>query len=75
MDKQRKMPDDAAEPSLDKPQPIARETAKGIPAPTSDQTNPHNQEPTGEWVASGRPAERKNNEPGLTDEERKGRRW
>ncbi len=75
MDKLRKVSDDAAEPSLDKPQPIAPETAKEIPAPASDQTNPHNQEPTGDWVASGRAAERKNNEPGLTDEERKRRRW
>ncbi len=64
MDKQHKKPDDAAPQS-----------AHEIPAPTSDQTNPHNQEPTGEWVASGRAAERKNNEPGLTDEERKRRRW
>jgi len=75
MDQRRKMPDDAAEAPLDKPQTIAPEKAKEIPAPASDQTNPHNQEPTGDWVASGRAAERKNNEPGLTDEERKRRRW
>ena len=68
MDEQHKIPDDAAEPS---PPP----TTHQIPAPTSDQTNPHNQEPTGDWVASSRAAERKNNEPGLTDEERKRRRW
>lgn len=45
------------------------------PAPASDPTNPHNQEPAGDWVANERAAERKNNEPGLTDEERKRRRW
>lgn len=61
MDKQEQMPANAATPE--------------IPAPTSDPTNPHNQEPANDWTANERAAERKNNEPGLTDEERKRRRW
>lgn len=53
----------------------ATEKTQPIPAPTTDPTNPHNQEPAGDWVANERAAERRNNEPGLTDEERKNRRW
>lgn len=75
MDKEHKIPDDAAEPSLDNPQPNAPPQAKEIPAPTTDPTNPHNQEPTGDWVSSAHTSERRNNEPGLTEEERKRRRW
>lgn len=74
MDKQ-KMPDDAAEPSIDRPQAEANRTTQPMPAPTSDPTNPHNQEPTGDWVANQRAAERRNNEPGLTEQDRKQRRW
>jgi hypothetical protein len=74
MDKHR-MPDDAAAPSIDTPQPSAPQTTQPVAAPASDPTNPHNQEPAGDWVANERAAERRNNEPGLTDEERKRRRW
>ena len=74
MDK-RKTPDDATAPSADSPQPSAAQTTKPIAAPASDPTNPYNQEPAGDWVANERAAERRNNEPGLTDEERKRRRW
>ena len=66
---------DAAAPASDKPQPSAPQTTQPIAAPATDPTNPHNQEPTGDWVANERAAERRNNEPGLTDEERKRRRW
>lgn len=66
MDQQKK-PADTAEPSIDAAQPQD--------APASDPTNPHNQEPAGDWVAHERAAERKNNEPGLTDADRKQRRW
>jgi hypothetical protein len=69
MDK-HKMPDDASAPSIDMPQ-----TTKPIAAPASDPTNPHNQGKTGDWAANERAAERRNNEPGLTDEERTRRRW
>jgi cell division protein FtsN len=62
MDEQQKKPD-----NTNATQPMA--------APVSDPTNPHNQEPAGDWVANARAAERSNNEPGLTDEERKRRRW
>jgi hypothetical protein len=75
MERQQKKPDDVVDLSKDKPKPTASGAPQDPPAPTSDQTNPHNQEPTGDWVANGRAAERKNNEPGLTDEERKRRRW
>jgi hypothetical protein len=46
-----------------------------MPAPNSDPTNPHNQEPVGDWIANERASERRNTEPGFTDEERKQRRW
>lgn len=44
-------------------------------SPASDPTNPHNQESTGDWVANERATERSNNEPGLTEHDRKKRRW
>lgn len=58
-----------------KPTDTAPQTEQPNAAPASDPTNPHNQEPTGDWVAHERAAERRNNEPGLTDAERKQRRW
>ncbi len=63
MDKQKKTTD------------AAPQTEQPIAAPSSDPTNHHNQEPTGDWVAQERAAERRNNEPGLTDADRKQRRW
>ncbi len=66
MDKQKK-PDDITERGIDTTQPHS--------APATDPTNPHNQEPVGDWLANERAAERRNNEPGLTDAERKRRRW
>lgn len=66
MNKQEK-PDNTATAPIDKTQPMA--------APTSDPTNPHNQEPADDWGANERASERRNNEPGLTEEERKQRRW
>lgn len=75
MDKQQKKPDRTAEQSIEKPPTTAPRAAREIPAPASDQTNPHNQEPAGDWLANERAAERKNNEPGLTDEDRRRRRW
>ena len=74
MDK-KKMPDDAAEPSVDKSSPSSPESTRPMPAPNSDPTNPHNQEPVGDWIANERASERRNTEPGFTDEERKQRRW
>ncbi len=53
----------------------AIEKTRPITSPATDPTNPHNQEPAGDWVANERAAERRNNEPGLTDQERKQRRW
>jgi hypothetical protein len=70
-----KTPDGSAEQSMPTWQPNTSPTTKPVAAPASDPTNPHNQEPTGDWVANERAAERRNNEPGLTDEERKRRRW
>lgn len=60
-----------------KPIPEAPDTNKTqhTGSPATDPTNPHNQEPTGDWVANERAAERSNNEPGLTDPDRKQRRW
>lgn len=60
---------------MDKPHANEPQTTPEIPAPASDQTNPHNQQATGDWTANERAAERRNNEPGLTEEERKRRRW
>lgn len=60
---------DEKTPSLDtsKTRPMA--------APASDPTNPYQNEPSGDWAANERAAERRNNEPGLTDGDRKQRRW
>jgi hypothetical protein len=52
----------------------ARKTTQPIATPITDPTNPHNQEPAGDWVANERAAERRNNEPGLTDHDRRQRR-
>lgn len=59
----------------DKSHPLDAGTAQPLDSPITDPTNPHNQEPVGDWTANERAAERRNNEPGLTDEERKQRRW
>lgn len=53
----------------------AVEKTQPASSPATDPTNPHNQEPAGDWTANERAAERRNNEPGLTDSERKQRRW
>jgi hypothetical protein len=42
-------------------------------APTTDPTNPHNQEETGDWVANSRASDRRNNEPGLAHKDRQQR--
>ena len=55
--------------------PLDPGTTQPIATPGTDPTNPHNQEPAGDWTANERAAERRNNEPGLTDRERKQRRW
>jgi|GEM_PF-4654359 hypothetical protein len=75
MDKQHPIPDDAAAPSIPKRQSPTPSTTQEIAAPTSDPTNPHHQGPADSWAANERAAERRNNEPGLTNEERKRRRW
>ncbi len=51
------------------------ETAQPIPSPATDPTNPYNQEPTGDWIANERASERRNSEPGMTDRERKRRKY
>ncbi|HTU23220.1 MAG TPA: hypothetical protein VMG10_34620 [Gemmataceae bacterium] len=58
-----------------KSEPLDMGTTQPRGAPGTDPTNPYNQEPTGDWVANQRAAERSNNEPGLTDHDRKQRRW
>ncbi|HTU92862.1 MAG TPA: hypothetical protein VMF69_22470 [Gemmataceae bacterium] len=76
MDEQQELPAHNAMSSINKEQPNQpRRNTSEVPAPASDQTNPHNQEPAGDWQANERAADRKNNEPGMTDEERKRRRW
>lgn len=59
----------------EKTDPPDTRTTQPSASPGTDPTNPHNQEPTGDWVANERAAERSNNEPGLTDHDRKQRRW
>ncbi|HEY7426001.1 MAG TPA: hypothetical protein VH682_17355 [Gemmataceae bacterium] len=71
---QRKSSDAAAAPRDNQAEPIGNKTAQPIPSPATDPTNPYNQEPTGEWVANERAAERRNSEPGMTDDERKRRK-
>lgn len=60
---------------MDKSQPSPRQATRANAAPTSDPTNPYNQKAAGDWTANERAAERKNIEPGLTDKERRQRRW
>jgi len=64
-----------AAPGDNRTEPIGTETAQPISSPATDPTNPHNQEPTGEWVANERAADRRNSEPGMTEEERKRRKY
>jgi hypothetical protein len=52
---------------------IARQHSEPPLAPTSDPTNPHNQEEAGDWVANSRASDRRNNEPGLTNKDRQQR--
>jgi IS30 family transposase len=74
MDEQQR-PAENSERTGDEAQPSPQQKTHPIAGPITDPTNPHNQEPTGHWVANERAVERRNNEPGLTDEERKRRKW
>jgi hypothetical protein len=57
------------------PQTTPGKEAKPILTPGTDPTNPVTQESTGDWIAGEKAAERRNNEPGLTDGERQHRKW
>jgi len=59
----------------DKPESPVNENTQPIASPATDPTNPHNQEPTGDWVANERASERRNSEPGMTDRERERRKY
>lgn len=74
MKKQHPLPAVNPAQSTEKQPETTQQSTPELPAPATDPTSPHNQEPTGDWVASGRAADRRNNEPGMTDEERKRRR-
>jgi hypothetical protein len=71
---ERKTADDAAAPTDEKPATLDTSKTRPMASPGTDPTNPYNQEPTGDWVANERAAERSNNEPGLTDHDRQQRR-
>jgi hypothetical protein len=53
--------------------PLGDPSVQPPASPGTDPTNPHNQEPTGEWVANERASDRRNAEPGMTDADRKQR--
>jgi hypothetical protein len=72
---QPKSSDTAASPRDSQAKPIGTEAAQPVSSPATDPTNPHNQEPTGEWVANERAADRRNREPGMTESERKRRKY
>ncbi len=55
--------------------PLDPEAAQPPASPGTDPTNPHNQEPTGEWVAAERASDRRNSEPGLTEHDRQQRKY
>jgi hypothetical protein len=74
MDEQSKA-DTIKEQTDEKTGSLDTSTTRPRGSPGTDPTNPHNQEPSGHWVANERAAERSNNEPGLTDRDRKQRRW
>ncbi len=57
------------------PEPTESDAHQPIPSPATDPTNPYNQEPTGDWVANERASDRRNSEPGITDSERKRRKY
>ena len=64
----------ATPPQTDEPADAAERDSHLPPSsPTTDPTNPHNQEPTGDWIANERASDRRNSEPGMTDRERKRR--
>jgi len=48
--------------------------AQPVASPGTDPTNPQNQERTGDWIANEGASDRRNNEPGMTDAERKRRK-
>ena len=74
MDRQNRSDTEPA--AKDDPMEAARREAGQPPSsPATDPTNPHNQEPTGDWVANERASDRRNSEPGITDRERKRRTY
>lgn len=75
MDEHKTIPDDAAAPAANRSDAPASNQTQHSGSPATDPTNPSNQEPVGDWVANERTSERRNNEPGLTDQDRKERRW
>jgi hypothetical protein len=52
---------------------LGHEDARPRPSPQTDPTNPYHQESVGEWVAAELATERKQDEPGLTDQDREER--
>jgi hypothetical protein len=75
MNEQKTVHDDAAAATENRPDTAESNKTQHTTSPASDPTNPYNQEPAGDWVANERATERSNNEPGLTDHDRKQRRW
>lgn len=75
MDERKTAPEDAKSPTGNRSDASDANKTQHTSSPATDPTNPHNQEPAGDWVANERAAERHNNEPGLTDHDRKQRRW
>lgn len=57
------------------PEAAGKENDQSVTSPATDPTNPHNQEPTGDWVANEHASDRRNNEPGMTNREREGRKY
>jgi hypothetical protein len=73
MDRRKKA--DAAATRDEQDKKFETEGNQPLSSPATDPTNPHNQEPAGHWVANERASDRRNSEPGMTDRERKRRKY
>jgi hypothetical protein len=65
--------DNMKKQASDHPAAVERQSSEPPLAPTTDPTNSHNREATGDWVANSRASDRRTNEPGLTNHERQRR--
>lgn len=71
---EQRLTNDDANRKINTSEPIGAETRQPPASPGTDPTNPHNQEPVGDWIANERASDRRNTEPGMTEADRQRRR-